>query len=282
MNAGKSYTEPYAVGEALYGGAVGEVLVSRAEGLEPGDTVQHGLGWREHAVVPASQLRKIDTSSLPASAYLGGLGMTSMTAYVGLTTIAGLEEGDTVLVSGAAGAVGSVAGQMARLLGAAKVVGTAGSDEKCAWLTDELGFDVAINYKDGHLAERVREHGDYDVYFDNVGGDHLEAAIWAMADFGRIACCGSIASYNEADLPPGPRNLFAVVQKRLTLRGFIVSDHPEAASEFYRRTREWITSGQLVTRETTAVGIESAVDAFLDLCRGRNTGKMLVELDGAR
>jgi NADPH-dependent curcumin reductase CurA len=276
MNDVKSYVEPYALGEALDGGAVGEVVASGAEGLAPGDVVQHGLGWREHALLPARAVRRIDVSQVPASAYLGALGMPSYTAYVGLTTIAAMREGDTVLVSGAAGAVGSMAGQMARLLGAGRVVGTAGSEEKAAWLRDELGFDVALDYRSGLSA--VVDHGPYDVYFDNVGGPQLETAITAMADFGRIAVCGSIATYNEAEPPPGPRNLFALVQKRLTLRGFLVTDHPEVASEFYRRTRDWLVSGELVFRETVREGIESAVDAFIGMCRGENLGKMLVRL----
>jgi NADPH-dependent curcumin reductase CurA len=278
MNDVPSYVAPYALGEALDGGAVGEVLVSRDERLSPGDVVQHGLGWREHAVLPAKAARKLDVSEIPASAYLGALGMPAFTAYVGLSTITGLRAGDRVLISGAAGAVGSVAGQMARLMGAAKVTGTAGSQEKVSWLRDELGFDAALNYRDGDLTDMVCEEGPYDVYFDNVGGAHLEAAIASMADFGRIAACGSIATYNDAEPTPGPRNMFAVVQKRITLQGFIVTDHPEVAREFYRRTAAWIRSGELEFRETFVDGLDSAVDGFLGMCRGENTGKMLVRL----
>jgi NADPH-dependent curcumin reductase CurA len=238
--------------------------------------VLHQAGWREHAILSGRQVRKIDASVAPASAYLGALGMPGLTAFVGLTTIAGVREGDTVFVSGAAGAVGSIAGQLARKLGAAKVVGSAGSDEKVAWLIDELGFDAAFNYKDGKVAKLLAPHAPVDVYFDNVGGEHLEAAIWHMADFGRLALCGAISGYN--DPVPGPRNMFMAVTKRLTMRGFIVSDHREAASEFYRQVPAWVADGSIRYRETVVDGLDQAVDAFLGLHKGENTGKMLVRL----
>ena len=278
MNDVKSYVPPFALDAPLDGGAVGEVVASASDDLAVGDTVLHQAGWRTHALLPARAARRVDASQVPASAYLGALGMPGMTAYVGLTRVAGMKEGDTVFVSGAAGAVGSAAGQMARLLGAAKVIGSAGSAEKCAWLTDELGFDVALSYKDAPIGRQLREHAPVDVYFDNVGGDHLEAAIFAMADFGRIAACGAIADYN-ADAPvPGPRNMMMFVSKRLTLRGFIVSDHGDLASEFYRRAGTWLAEGSLKYRETYVDGLDHAVDAFLGLHRGDNTGKMLVRL----
>jgi len=278
MNDVKSYVPPFALDAPLDGGAVGEVVASGSADLQVGDTVLHQAGWRTHALLPARSVRRVDVSQVPASAYLGALGMPGMTAYVGLTRVAELKEGDTVFVSGAAGAVGSAVGQMARLLGASKVIGSAGSPEKCAWLTDELGFDVALDYKAAPIGRQLREHGPVDVYFDNVGGDHLEAAIFAMADFGRIAACGAIADYN-ADAPvPGPRNLMMMVSKRLTMRGFIVSDHGDAASEFYRRAGAWVADGSLTWRETVVDGLDNAVDAFLGLHRGDNTGKMLVRL----
>jgi NADPH-dependent curcumin reductase CurA len=278
MNDTKSYVAPFALDAPMDGGAVGEVLASGDDSLKPGDTVLHQAGWRTHALLPATAIRKVDVSLAPASAYLGVLGMPGLTAYVGLTRIAQLKEGDTVFVSGAAGAVGSLAGQIARNLGAAEVIGSAGSSEKTAWLTDELGFDVALNYKDGPIGRQLRPHGPVDVYFDNVGGDHLEAAIGAMADFGRIAACGMIADYNAEAPPPGPRNMMMVVSKRLTMRGFIVSDHRDAASEFYRRAGAWVAAGELKHRETVVDGIENAVDAFLGLHRGDNIGKMLVRV----
>jgi NADPH-dependent curcumin reductase CurA len=204
--------------------------------------------------------------------------MPGLTAYVGLTRIAAMQEGDAVLVSGAAGAVGSAVGQMARLLGASKVVGSAGSQEKVDWLTGELGFDAAVNYKDAPVARQLKEHGPFDVYFDNVGGNHLEAAISHLNDFGRIAACGAIAQYNDTEPTPGPRNMMMFVSKRLTLRGFIVSDHADVAGEFYARAGEWVAAGSLTARETVVEGLDHAVDAFLDLLRGGNTGKMLVRL----
>jgi NADPH-dependent curcumin reductase CurA len=276
MNDVKSYVPPFELDAAMDGGAVGEVVASEYDGLAVGDVVIHQAGWREHAVLPGRQVRKVDTSVAPASAYLGVLGMPGLTAFVGLTTIAGVREGDTVFVSGAAGAVGSVAGQIARKLGAAKVIGSAGSAEKVAWLTDELGFDAAFNYKDGKVAKLLAAHAPVDVYFDNVGGEHLEAAIWHMADFGRLALCGAIAGYNEP--VPGPRNMFMAVTKRLTMRGFIVSDHREAASEFYRQVPGWVADGSIRYRETVVDGLDQAVDAFLGLHKGENTGKMLVRL----
>jgi NADPH-dependent curcumin reductase CurA len=278
MNDVKSYVPPFALDAPLDGGAVGEVIASGDESLQPGDTVLHQAGWREHALLSAAAVRKVDVSQVSPSAYLGVLGMPGMTAYVGLTRIAEVKEGDTVFVSGAAGAVGSAAGQIAHLLGAAKVIGSAGSPEKVAWLRDELGFDVALDYKTEKIGRQLAPHGLVDVYFDNVGGDHLEAAIFAMADFGRIAACGMIADYN-ADAPvPGPRNMMMVISKRLSLRGFIVSDHGDVAGEYYRRAGQWLADGKLHHRETLVDGIDHAVDAFLGVLSGKNTGKMLVRL----
>ncbi|MEV7429343.1 NADP-dependent oxidoreductase [Nocardioides sp. NPDC092400] len=278
MNDAKSYVPPFALDAPLEGGAVGEVLASGDDRLSPGDTVLHQAGWREHALLPVDQARKVDVSRVPASAYLGVLGMPGLTAYVGLTRIAPVQEGDTVFVSGAAGAVGSVAGQVARELGASKVVGSAGSPEKVRWLTEELGFDAAFDYHDGPVAAQLKEHGPVDVYFDNVGGEHLEAAIQRMADFGRIAACGAIASYNDTEPTPGPRNMFMVVQKRITLRGFIVTDHGDAARDFHTRAGAWLAEGRLQHRETFTDGLDSTVDAFLGLHQGQNIGKMLVRL----
>ena len=278
MNDVKSYVPPFQLGEPLDGGAVGEVVASADDSLQVGDTVLHQAGWREHALVPARQARRVDTDRVPASAYLGVLGMPGLTAYVGLTRIAGLQEGESVLVSGAAGAVGSAAGQMARLMGAGSVVGTAGSTDKVTWLTDELGFDAAVNYKDGPVGKLLRPHGPFDVYFDNVGGDHLEAAIFHLRDHGRVAVCGAVAQYNDEQPAPGPRNLRMLVSKRLTLRGFIVSDHGDLAGEFHRRAGAWVADGLLTYRETVVDGLDAAVPAFIDLLRGRNTGKMLVRL----
>jgi NADPH-dependent curcumin reductase CurA len=281
MNDVKSYVPPFALDAPLDGGAVGEVIASGSDAVPVGSTVLHGLGWREHALLPAGQVRVLDASGVDASAYLGVLGMPGLTAYVGLTRIAQLKEGDNVFVSGAAGAVGSAVGQIAKLLGAKTVIGSAGSEEKLAWLR-ELGFDVALNYKEApigkQLSAAVKEHGPVDVYFDNVGGEHLEAAIFAMADFGRIAVCGAISAYNDTAPSPGPRNLAMVISKRLTIRGFIVRDHNDAAGEFYRLVGRWVADGSLRSQETVVDGLDRAIDAFIDQQKGANTGKMLVRL----
>lgn len=280
MNDTRSYVPPFALGEPLDGGAVGEVVASEAPGLAVGDHVAHQLGWREHAVLDATQVRRIDTAHVPASAYLGVLGMPGLTAYVGLTRIAGLKEGDTVFVSGAAGAVGGVAGQVARNLGAGRVIGSAGSAEKVAYLTDELGYDAAFDYRDGPVVKQLAAHAPdgIDVYFDNVGGEHLEAAIAHMNDFGRLALCGAIAGYNATAPEPGPRNMWAVITRRLRLQGFIVTDHNDLAKEYLGLAAGWLSEGRLTYRETFVDGLDHAVDAFLDLHRGANIGKMLVRL----
>ncbi len=278
MNDVKSYVPPFQVGEVLDGGAVGEVIASGDESIPVGTTVLHQAGWREHSLLSAKAVRTVDASQVSASAYLGVLGMPGLTAYVGLTRIAAFQEGDAVLVSGAAGAVGSLVGQMARLLGAGKVVGSAGSDDKVSWLTDDLGFTAAVNYKSGPIGRLLAEHGPFDVYFDNVGGDHLEAAISHLNPFGRVAACGAIASYNDERPSPGPRNLAMIVSKRLTLRGFIVSDHSDLAGEFYARVTGWVAAGELTFRETVVDGLEQTPQAFLDLLSGGNTGKMVIRL----
>ena len=275
MNDVESYIAPFALDACLDGGAVGEVVESRHPGFTSGDVVLHDAGWREHAVLPAGRLRKLDVTRVPASAYLGVLGMPGLTAYVGLTAVAHVSEGDVVFVSGAAGAVGSVAGQLAKKLGAKTVIGSAGSPEKVEWLRD-LGFDEVFNYRDG-VGEQLGRCSPFDVYFDNVGGEHLQAALDHISPFGRVAMCGSISGYNES--VAGPDNLAQVVTKRLTLRGFIVGDHRDAASEFYRRAPDMVADGSLQYRETFVEGIEHAADALVGLHRGDNTGKMLVRLD---
>jgi NADPH-dependent curcumin reductase CurA len=283
MDDRPSYVPPFAVGHALDGGAVGVVVRSADDRLAPGDLVLHGLGWRDYAVLRATSVRKLDPSVAPSpSAFLGALGMPGLTAYAGLVDVAALREGDVVFVSGAAGAVGSLAGQIARLLGAARVVGSAGSAEKVAYV-ESLGFDAAFNYKDGpvrDLLAGVAPDG-IDVYFDNVGGDHLEAAIGAMRMFGRIAMCGAIAQYN-ADAPtPGPRNLAQAIGKRLTLRGFIVGDHEALADRFRADMAGWMREGRIRFDETVVDGLENAPEAFIGMLRGRNTGKMVVRLSQA-
>jgi NADPH-dependent curcumin reductase CurA len=206
--------------------------------------------------------------------------MPGFTAYVGLTEIAAMREGDAVFVSGAAGAVGSLVGQLARLRGASRVVGSAGTPAKIAYLTGELGFDAAFDYHDGPVRRRLAEAAPdgVDVCFDNVGGEHLEAAIGALRQNGRVAMCGAISAYNATEPPPGPRNLSLAIGRRLTLRGFIVSDHAALRPQFLAEVGGWLADGQISFRETVVEGIENAPRAFLDLFRGENVGKMLVRL----
>lgn len=279
MNDAKSYVPPFQIGAPLDGGAVGEVVASEDPSVSPGDTVLHGLGWREYALAPAKAVRKVDTQVAPAQAYLGVLGMTGLTAYAGLIEVAGLREDDVVFVSGAAGAVGSIAGQIAKLRGHT-VIGSAGSPEKVATVTEEFGFDSAFNYNDGAVADLLAEAAPdgIDVYFDNVGGEHLEAAIGALNMHGRVAMCGAISNYNATEPPPGPRNMHQVVGKRLTLRGFIVRDHGHLMPDFVREVGTWLSEGRIRYRETVVEGLENAPQAFIGLLRGENTGKMLVKL----
>ena len=280
MKAGKSYTPPFEVGEVMTGAAVGVVQESRADELRPGDLVVHGLGWREAAIDRARSFRKVDARDIPPSAYLGGLGGTGLAAYVGLLDIGELRPGDTVFVSGAAGAVGSMAGQIARLKGAGRVIGSAGTAEKVAYLRDELGFDAAFDYNDGPIDEQLAAAAPdgVDLYFDNVGGDHLAAAIANMNDYGRITLCGAISEYNDEQPPPGPRNLYQLVLKRITARGFITPDHLDRRAAFLAEAEPWVRDGKIVLRETFVNGIENMPDAFLGLFRGDNLGKLIVRV----
>ena len=278
MNDVKSYVPPFEIGKALEGGAIGEVLESRAADLKPGDVVQSMRGWRDLYVAPAAEVRKMDPNVSPLSLYLGVLGMPGLTAWVGLTLV-GVKAGDRVFVSGAAGAVGSIAGQLAKKRGCF-VVGSAGSDEKVEVLTTEMGFDAAFNYKHGDVRQQLAASAPegIDVYFDNVGGDHLEAALACMREHGRIAACGSISRYNDEAPQPGPRNMFLFVTRRLTLRGFIVRDHAGDLKAFLNEVGPLVQSGQMRIRETVVQGLENAPQAFLDLLRGGNLGKMVVRI----
>ncbi|MEH0820399.1 NADP-dependent oxidoreductase [Micromonospora sp. CPCC 205554] len=279
MNDVKSYVPPFALDAPLDGGAIGEVVAGEAGGVKPGDTVLHGLGWREYALVDAKGVRKVDPGLAPVTAYLGVLGMTGLTAYAGLLDVAAMRPGETVFVSGAAGAVGSMVGQIAKLRGAGRVIGSAGSPAKVERLT-ALGFDAAFDYHDGPVYKQLRAAAPdgVDVYFDNVGGDHLEAAIGAMNLHGRAAICGMIAQYNATEPPAAPRNLALVIGKRLTLRGFLVGDHGHLREQFVQEVAGWLREGRLSYDETIVDGIEQAPEAFLGLLRGENLGKMLVRL----
>jgi hypothetical protein len=280
MNDVRSYVPPFAIGAVLEGGAVGEVVASNSPDLAVGQTVLSNHGWREFVVAPGAALRPVDPAAAPSvSAYLGPLGMPGLTAYVGLLDIAEFKTGEAVFVSGAAGAVGSLAGQIAKLRGASRVIGSAGSAAKVARLK-ELGFDAAFNYRDGSVADQLRDAAPdgIDVYFDNVGGDHLEAAIGRLNPRGRIALCGSIAQYNNTAPTPGPSNLALAVGKRLTLRGYIVSDHARRMPDLLAEVGPALRAGTIVCDETIVDGLENAPDAFIGLLRGDNLGKMMVRI----
>jgi NADPH-dependent curcumin reductase CurA len=279
MNDVKSYALPYALDETMTGGAVGRVIASASDAICVGDVVVHQYGWRDMVQADAAGFRVVpELPGVPLSAYLGVLGMTGLTAWVGLLEIAGLREGDTVFVSGAAGAVGSMVGQIARLKGAKRVIGSAGSAEKVALLTGKYGFDAAFNYKDGSVSDQLAAAAPdgIDVYFDNVGGDHLEAALANFTDGGRAAICGAISLYNSTEAPAGPRNLSNIVTRGLTLKGFTVGNYLQHFSAFSSDMAGWLASGEVVFDETVVDGIDHAVDAFLGLMRGENTGKMVV------
>jgi NADPH-dependent curcumin reductase CurA len=279
MNDVKSYTPPFQIGQAMQGGAIGEVVASNAAALRPGDLVSNFAGWREAFNAPANALEKLETHGLPPQAFLGAAGMPGLTAYIGLLKIAALKDGDVVFVSGAAGAVGQIVCQIAKIKGHT-VIGSAGGAEKVAYLK-QIGVDHAIDYKvERDLTAAVMRAAPegIDVYFDNVGGAHLEAALTAAKPFGRFALCGMISQYNATDLGEGIRGLVQTVGKQLRLEGFIVSSHAEMGEPFRRDLAEWVAQGKITWRETIEEGIERAPDAFLKLFTGENTGKMLVKL----
>ena len=281
MNAGKSYTAPFELNETMTGGAIGRVVESTVEAVPVGALVQHQLGWRDIVQADASQFRVVpEIPGVSPSVYLGMLGMTGLTAYVGLTEIAQMREGDTVFISGAAGAVGTAAGQIARLLGAKRVIGSAGSPEKVALLTEKYGYDAAFNYKDGDVRGQLATAAPegIDVYFDNVGGEHLTAALASFNTGGRAALCGAISAYNATEPPAGPDNMSNMITRSLTLKGFTLGGYPHLAGEFQVHMTEWFGAGKIAHDETVVEGIDHAVDAFLGLLRGENIGKMVVKI----
>jgi len=284
MNDVKSYTPPFALGETMTGGAVGRVVESASDDVPVGAVVTHQYGWRDVVQEDARGFTVVpELPGVPLSLYLGTLGMTGLTAYVGLTAIAGIKEGDTVFVSGAAGAVGTAAGQIARLLGASRVVGSAGSAEKVELLTSKYGYDAALNYKDAPVREQLPDlvPGGVDVFFDNVGGDHLTAALDVMNDGGRVALCGAIAGYNATDRLPGPDNMANLITRGLMLKGFTLGGYLHHGAEFRELMTGWFADGKIAYDETVVDGIENAPQAFLDMMRGANTGKMVVRTAGA-
>ena len=281
MNDVKSYIPPFQIGEVLQAGVVGQVVESHFAEISEGDYVMGMLGWENYSVSDGRLLRRIPAGPAPLSYHLGILGMPGMTAYVGLMKLAEAREGDTVFVTAASGAVGSVVGQLARIHGC-RVAGSAGSDDKVALLQEELGYDAGFNYKSStSLPDSVRDAcpDGVDVLFENVGGDIFEAVLWNMRDFGRIALCGMIADYNLEDPQPGPRGMMLIIGRRLTIRGFIVTDHPKWCEEYVVKATGWLQEGKLKYRESIAEGVRSAPQAFIDLLKGRNVGKQIVQLD---
>jgi len=278
MNEGKSYVPPFEIGKVLEGGAVGEVVESRAKEFKTGDVVVSNFGWREYFIAPPKDLHPVSREVQPLSVYLGALGMTGMTAWAGLNLVE-VKAGDVIFISGAAGAVGNVAGQLAKLRGC-RVIGSAGSMEKVEFLREECGFDIAFDYKTGPVLEQLNlEAPDgIDVYFDNVGGETLEAALSALRVHGRIIACGGISGYNEEKPRPGPNNLFNMITKRLTMKGLIVRDWLDRQGEFEMEVGAYLQSGKLKNKETVVEGLDQAEGAFIGLFHGQNVGKMIVKL----
>ncbi len=276
MNEGKSYVPPYPLGKPLEGAAIGEVMQSRSDEFPIGMLVSSNLGWREFAVATAKDLRPVDRDIHPISAHLGALGMTGMTAWIGLRLVEA-KAGDVVYISGAAGAVGNVAGQLAKKRGC-RVIGSAGSAAKVKFLVEECGFDAAFNYREGPILDQLsREATDgIDIYFDNVGGEALEAALSTMRIHGRILECGGISGYNDILPRPGPSNFHNVTARRLVITGMIVRDWVVHQVQFEKEVGGFLRDGTLKNWETVINGLDDAVDAFLGLFHGRNTGKTVI------
>jgi len=277
MNAANSWA--FRLGETMTGTAVGRVVESAAEHLPVGSIVLHEYGWRDVAQEPAEGFNLIpEYPGIPHSLHLGMFGLVGLTAYAGLTRVAGLRRGETVYVSGAAGAVGSTAGQLARLLGAGRVIGSAGSKEKVDLLVNRYGYDAAFNYKDGLIAEQlaaVAPEG-IDVFFDNVGGDHRIAALTALNSGGRAVLCGAISVYNETGFPSSPQNPAVNASRSIELLPFTVADYLDLAPQFRGLMVKWLSEGAIRYDETVVDGVEHAPQAFLDMMRGRSIGKMIV------
>ena len=279
MNEVKSYAPPFQLGKALDGGAIGQVTASKDPSLKEGDLVQSGLGWREGFNAPASAVQKLDPRGLPVQAFLGAAGMPGLTAYVGLLKVAALKDGDVVFVSGAAGAVGSMVCQIAKAKGHT-VIGSAGGAEKVAYLK-EIGVDHAIDYKaekDLNAALASAAPSGIDVYFDNVGGKHLEAALNNARMFARFAICGMISIYNATGPEPGPSNLAQLIGRNIRMEGFIVSHHFGMMPQYIADLSTWVAEGKITWKETVFEGIDKAPEAFIGLFKGENLGKMLVKL----
>ena len=280
LNDVRSYVPPVGIGEVMRAFGIGTVVTSRAEGLAPGDTVMGTIGATDHAVVAGADLTKVDLAAAPAPTWLGALGMPGMTAWFGLFDVARAQPGETVVVSGAAGAVGSVVGQLAKARGC-RVVGIAGGPEKCAWLTDELGFDAAVDYREGavHRALRQAAPDGIDVYFDNVGGVVLDAALRTLRLGARVAICGAISTYNATEPAPGPAHYMSLLVNRASMAGFLVFDYEDRYGEAVDGIGAMIADGSLIAREhVVSGGIDAFGDTLLMLFSGANTGKLVLAL----
>lgn len=281
MDDRPSYVEPFRLHETMTGAAVGRVTDSASSAFAPGDLVLHRYGWRDIAQGAAEDFTRVtDLPDLSSSVHLGVMGATGMTAYVGLLVVAGMREDEVVFVSAAAGAVGSLVGQIARLKGAAHVIGSAGSDEKVVAIRERYGYDAAFNYRRAPVLEQLEAvaPAGIDVYFDNVGGDHLEAALSTFNYGGRAAICGAISQYDRVGVSPGPRFMENIVYRSLTLTGFLLHDYRQYRDAFVDEMTEWLRGGQIVHDETIVDGVARAPAAFIGLMNGTNTGKMLVRI----
>ncbi|MFO0996656.1 MAG: NADP-dependent oxidoreductase [Alphaproteobacteria bacterium] len=278
MSATKSYAPPVAIGGVMEGRVVGQVVRSRHPAFKADDIVFGGFGWQAYSAVEGKLLRTLDPRDAPISTALGVLGMPGMTAYIGMTDIGRPKARETVVVSAASGAVGAVAGQLAKITGA-RVIGIAGGKEKCRYVVDELGFDACLDHRDDNLAAMLDRHcpGGIDVYFENVGGAVQRAVFPRLNDFARVVFCGMVAEYNDPEPPPGP-NLMALVRKRLLLKGFIVSDHYDRFAEFHAALLPLVRDGRIKYREDIVDGLENAPKAFIGLLQGRNFGKLIVKI----
>lgn len=279
MAEGRSYIPPVQIGEVMRAGTLGEVIASPGERFSPGDRVTGWLGVQEYAVAPQSAVFAVDPAAAPLTTYLGALGMPGMTAYFGLLDVAEPKAGETVVVSGAAGAVGSVVGQIARIKGS-RAIGIAGGPEKCEWVSGELGFDACIDYKNADVAKALREHcpEGIDVYFDNVGGEILDAALARLARGARVAICGAISQYNNLDSMRGPSNYMSLLVNRARMQGFVVLDYMGRFAEAQREMAGWLAEGKLIAREDVVEGFDSFPEALARLFAGENVGKLVLKV----
>jgi NADPH-dependent curcumin reductase len=282
MNAGRSYVPPVEIGEVMRAAGIGRVIDSRHPGYAVGEHVYGIFGVQRYAVSNGSGVTRVDTTLAPAPVHLGVLGISGLTAYFGLLDVGRPQAGQTVVVSGAAGSVGSVVGQIARIKGC-RVIGIAGGPDKCRWLVEELGFDVAIDYKAGDLRGQLKAHAPdgVDVYFDNVGGEVLEAVLARLARGARVVICGAVSQYNATASPRGPANYMQLLVARASMTGFVIFDYAARYGEGIAQLAEWLRSGELLSREDVVHGdIAKFPDVLLRLFRGDNTGKLVLALDG--